>query len=196
MMISQGRKGIDREKDMLRIEREMKPVDSETIENREARETGAEWCCHQALAQLGMASFLRRQGRDKDSVRRAPALLIIRTVYHSSENKSLRIMQETSSVCELSGIPVSDFNRHSVYNMPLSFYKPETRLLDRTSRLFNLQDRIVLFDLTDSHFEGRREGSRPARFGRSREKRSDARPVVLAPVVNTKENPERITGKG
>jgi hypothetical protein len=58
-------------------------------------------------------------------------------------------------------------------------------LSDRTSHLFNLQDRIVLFDLTDSCFEGRREGSRLARYGRSKEKRSDAKPVVPALVVNT-----------
>jgi hypothetical protein len=46
MMASQGRIGIDREKDMLRIESERKLVDSETTENREAREMGAEWCCY------------------------------------------------------------------------------------------------------------------------------------------------------
>jgi hypothetical protein len=46
MMASQGRIDIDREKDMLRIESERKLVDSETTENREARETGAEWCCY------------------------------------------------------------------------------------------------------------------------------------------------------
>jgi hypothetical protein len=107
------------------------------------------------------SSILFTSPPDEDSVCRVPALLIIRTVYHSSEYKSLRIMQETSSVCELSGIPVSGFNKRNVYDLPLSFYKirqePETRLSDRTSRLFNLQDRIVLFDLTDSHFEGRKE---------------------------------------
>ncbi|MDR0749466.1 MAG: hypothetical protein LBF62_07840 [Tannerellaceae bacterium] len=126
MMVSQGRIDIDRKKDMHRIERESKLVDPETIENREAREMGAEWCCHQALAQLDMASFLRRQGWDEDFVRQALALLITRSVYHSSEYKSLRIMQETSSVCELSGIPVSGFNRHNVYDIPLSLYKITT----------------------------------------------------------------------
>lgn len=189
MMVSQGRIDIDREKDMLRIERERKLVDSATIENREAREMGAEWCCHQALAQLGMASFLRRQGWDEDSVRQALALLITRTVYHSSEYKSLRIMQETSAVCELSGISAAGFNKHKVYDIPLALYKIkqelETHLSDRTNHLFNLQDRIVLFDLTNSYFEGRKEGSRLARYGRSKEKRSDAKLVVLALVVNT-----------
>jgi hypothetical protein len=152
MMVSQGRIDIDREKDMHRIERERKLVDPETIENREARELGADWFCHQALVQLDMAPFLRRQGWDEDSVRQALSLLIVRTVYHSSEYKSLRIMQETSAVCELCGIPVSGFNKHNVYDIPLALYKIkqelETHLSDKTNHLFNLQDRIVLFDLT------------------------------------------------
>jgi hypothetical protein len=187
-MVSQGRIGIDREKDMLRMGCERELVDSAMIESREACEMGAEWCCRQALAQLSMAPFLRGLGRDEDSIRQALALLIIRTAYHSSEYKSLRIMREMSAVCELSGIPAARYNKHKVYDMPLALYRIkqelESRLSDRTSHLFNLQGGIVLFDLTSSYFEGRKEGSRLARHGRSKEKRSDANLAVLALVVN------------
>ena len=42
----------------------------------------------------------------------------------------------------------------------------------------------MLYDLTNTYFEGRKEGSTLAQYGRSKEKRSDAKLVVLALVVN------------
>ena len=174
MMVSQSKIDIDNQKDTLRIERERKLLDADTIENREAREIGAEWCCYQVIAQLDIASFLRRQGWDEDFIGKALAMLITRTVYRSSEYKSLRIIQETSAVCELFGLPSSGFNTHNIYEIPLAFYKIkqelEAYLSERTTHLFNLTDKIVLFDLTNTYFEGQKIGSRL---------------VVLAMVINT-----------
>jgi hypothetical protein len=50
--------------------------------------------------------------------------------------------------------------------------------------LFDIEDKIILYDLTNTYFEGRMKDSEPARFGRSKEKRSDAKIVVPALVVN------------
>lgn len=60
----------------------------------------------------------------------------------------------------------------------------EQYLSRRTNEMFDLEDRIILYDLTNTYFEGRMQGSRMAKFGRSKEKRNDARIVVLAVVVN------------
>jgi transposase len=60
----------------------------------------------------------------------------------------------------------------------------EEYLSRRTNDLFNLEDRIILYDLTNTYFEGRMENSRMAKFGRSKEKRSDCKLIVLAAVVN------------
>ena len=43
----------------------------------------------------------------------------------------------------------------------------------------------ALFDLTNYYFEGRKAASRKAKFGRSKEKRSDYRLLVLALCINT-----------
>ena len=50
--------------------------------------------------------------------------------------------------------------------------------------MFDLQDKIVLYDLTNTYFEGRMQANRKARRGRSKEKRYDCPLVVLALVVN------------
>ena len=60
----------------------------------------------------------------------------------------------------------------------------ERHLSLRTNELFDIEDKIVLYDLTNTYFEGRKQGSKLAKFGRSKEKRSDAKLVVLALVIN------------
>ncbi len=50
--------------------------------------------------------------------------------------------------------------------------------------MFELDDKIILYDLTNTYFEGRKLNSTLAQFGRSKEKRKDAKLVVLAMVVN------------
>ena len=47
-----------------------------------------------------------------------------------------------------------------------------------------MQDKIILYDLTNTYFEGRKVRSKLAKFGRSKEKRNDARQIVMALVVN------------
>ncbi|MGL5958713.1 MAG: IS1634 family transposase, partial [Phocaeicola sp.] len=60
----------------------------------------------------------------------------------------------------------------------------ESHLCKVTDNLFNIDNRIVLFDLTNFYFEGSKRESQKARFGRSKEKRSDCRLLVLALCIN------------
>lgn len=60
----------------------------------------------------------------------------------------------------------------------------EKHLSKRTNELFDLADKIILYDLTNTYFEGEKRNSNLAKFGRSKEKRNDARLIVLALVVN------------
>ena len=54
----------------------------------------------------------------------------------------------------------------------------------KTNELFDLEDKIILYDLTNTYFEGRMQDSKKAKFARSKEKRDDAKIVVLAVVTN------------
>lgn len=87
-------------------------------------------------------------------------------------------MTYNSAACELF---CGQSGRHpginSLYTVPDKLYglkqKLEKYLCDRTDNLFNIQNRIILFDLTNFYFEGRKAKSIKAKFGRSKEKRSD-----------------------
>ena len=165
-------------------------VDLDTIEHTEARDVGAENLCLQALRQLKFDDFLSKKGWSEKKIDTALAHLIVRTVYSPSENKSLRIMEDNSAVCELvtgksdGKLP----SKRSIYEVAPALYELkdelEKHLCGVTDNLFNLTSRVMIFDLTNFFFEGRKEKSKKARFGRSKEKRSDCKLVVLALCIN------------
>lgn len=63
--------------------------------------------------------------------------------------------------------------------------KLETFLCQKTDGLFDLTNRIALFDLANFYYEGRKDQSKKAAFGRSKEKRNDCKLLVLALCINT-----------
>ena len=69
------------------------------------------------------------------------------------------------------------------------FLKEKTRiekyLCHVTDDLFRPTNRIMLFDLTNFYFEGRKDGRTKTQFGRSKEKRRDCKLLVLALCINT-----------
>ena len=164
-------------------------VDVNTIKHTDAREIGAEWVCLQVIRELEIDRFLQREGWSEKQIDATLAHLIIRTIYSPSELKSMRIMDENSAVCELiSGNQEWRPGFQSIYKVAPSLYelkeKLESHLCQKTDDLFNITNRIVLFDLTNFYFEGRKDNSKKARFGRSKEKRSDCRLLVLALCIN------------
>ncbi|MFW5523287.1 MAG: IS1634 family transposase [Segatella copri] len=164
-------------------------IDVDTLEHTDAREIGAEWLCLQAVRQLRIEGFLRSLGWTEEDVKIAIAHLITRTIYTPSELKSMRIMQENSGICELMGIPEDSLTLRKIYSVADRFLEEKTRiekyLCHTTDDLFKPTNRIMLFDLTNFYFEGRKENSKKAQFGRSKEKRTDCKLLVLALAINT-----------
>ena len=167
---------------------DLQKVDLSTIELEDVREIGTEWLCKQALEELHLEGFLMGQGFDKAQTDTALMHIISRAAYPASEHRTALWINENSSVTELFHVPPESINRFHLYKTSKLLYRHkdeiENYLSLRTNEIFDLQDRIILYDLTNTYFEGRKEGSLIARFGRSKEKRSDAKIVALALVVN------------
>ncbi|MDR0795762.1 MAG: IS1634 family transposase [Tannerella sp.] len=169
--------------------RDWQTIDMNSLRHKDVREIGGEWLCYQALEQLGMSNFLSSQvDWFPDDVRLAFTHIISRAVYPASELKTSRWITENSAVCELTGFPMDKITKDSLYSISKRLYSLkdslEAHLSHRTNDLFDIQDKIIIFDLTNTFFEGEKRGSQLANFGRSKEKRSDAKLVVLALVIN------------
>lgn len=160
----------------------------QTLKHDEVREIGAEWLGFQALNQLKLKPFLENQGWETEKIQLAFTQIISRAVYPASESKTSRWIKENSSICELTSYPIEKMTKDKLYKSALDLYKikdeMEQFLSSKTDELFDIQDTIYLYDLTNTYFEGEKKNSKLAQFGRSKEKRSDAKLVVLAVVVN------------
>ena len=167
---------------------EWETVNMSTLKNKDAREIGAEWLCKQAVDQLGIGNFLRQSGWREDPIALATTHIISRAVYPASELKTVSYIKDNSAIGEITGFDKEKVTKDKLYGISHKLYQIkdalEQYLSRRTNELFDLEDKIILYDLTNTYFEGRMQGSRIAKFGRSKEKRSDARLVVLAVVVN------------
>lgn len=168
--------------------KDLQVIDINSIRNKDVREIGSEWLSYQAINQLQIAAFLDRRGWSEDDIKLAQSHIISRAVYPASEFETTRWIRENSSVCEVTGYDVEKITKDQLYRISKKLYCEkealEQHLSVRTNELFDIQDRIMLYDLTNTYFEGRKQGSKLAKHGRSKEKRSDAKLVVLALVVN------------
>jgi len=181
---------IIKEKQRLDIAagKDFQRVDTDSIENKDIKETGTEWLCMQALDQLGISDFLTHKAWVPEKVQLALTHIISRAAHPASELRTSQWIKENSAVCELTGYPVEKITKDKLYDISLSLYdvkdELEKHLSKRTNEIFDLDDKIILYDLTNTYFEGAVRSSKIAKFGRSKEKRTDARLVVLAVVVN------------
>ena len=168
--------------------KDLQLIDLNSIRNKDVREVGAEWLSFQAICQLQIAPFLESLGWTEDQVKLALTHIISRAVYPASELKTTRWIKENSAVCEITGLDIEQITKDRLYAISRKLYSEkealEQHLSVRTNELFDIQDKIILYDLTNTYFEGRKQGSKLAKYGRSKEKRSDAKLVVLGLVVN------------
>ena len=163
-------------------------IDMQSINNKDVRELGAEWISLQTLRRLGIDTFLRGHDFTEEETALALSHIVSRAVYPASELKTVSFMRENSSLCELTGLAPSCITKDLLYGISHKLYSIkdllEKYLSRKTNELFDLEDKIILYDLTNTYFEGEKRTSKKARHGRSKEKRTDCPLFVLALVVN------------
>jgi transposase len=168
--------------------KDLQLIDVNSIKHKDVREIGAEWLSYQAIRQLKLDEFLHYNSWDEQEVKLALTHLISRAVYPASELETTRWIQENSAVCEITGFDITKITKDRLYKITHKLYSLKDQIVQylshRTNELFDIEDKIVLYDLTNTYFEGEKRNSKLAKYGRSKEKRSDAKLVVLALVVN------------
>ena len=163
-------------------------ISADTLRHSNVREIGAEWMCYNAWQQLDLDKVLMDNGFSEHEIKLAQTQVISRAVNPASELATARWIHENSAVMELTGYDPVKMNKDRLYKSALALSsvkeKLEHHLSQKTNELFDIQDKIMLYDLTNTYFEGEKRNSTLAKYGRSKEKRSDCKLVVLALVVN------------
>ncbi|MCK4554942.1 IS1634 family transposase [Candidatus Parcubacteria bacterium] len=175
------------EKDSIR-DKDFVEVDINSVENHDIREIGAEWITKQTMDKLGIADLLISLGYDKRSIAIAHLNWISRTINPLSELGTEKWLNRSTALCELFNLDSKKISRFHLYEAGRKLYKNKDDigkyLSSKTNQLFGLNDKIILYDLTNSYFEGRMSGSEKSKYGRSKEKRTDAKIIALALVTN------------
>jgi len=163
-------------------------VDINRVDAVEARSIGAETLALHAVDQLQLDQKLTALGFN--GVDRAAALgsIIGRMVSPGSELHTLEWLQSHTALGELLDHDFGSTSLTRLYKVSDQLLKHQTALegflVDQEQTLFDLDRRIVLYDLTNTYFEGQCAANPKAQFGRSKEKRSDCPLVTLGLVLD------------
>ena len=168
-------------------EREMKRIDVNSQEISQCRSVGGEYVCHLFWKKLGLPEFLKSVNVSDANMALIEALVVGRLMAPGSERATREWLEKRSGLWDLlklNEVPsLSGFYRAG--DVLFSHKdKLETHLQAQETRLFDLKNTMVFYDLTNTYFEGRAEKNSKAKFGHSKEKRYDCKLVTLGLVVD------------
>ena len=164
------------------------PVDVQSLTTIQTRALGAEIVADQVWKQLGFDKILREIGFNKRQQALAKIAIIGRLIEPGSEHNLYRWFQKRSALNELLDEDMSDAGKDGFYEIAdeLLAYKQqiEQSLYHNETKTFSNQERVFLYDLTNTYFEGQCSDNPLAQRGHSKEKRTDCPLVTLALVVD------------
>ena len=164
-------------------------VKLDTLTQHEARIIGCENLCNSTMQLLEIRKYLHSKDWTREQIDLVIMQIIARAIYPYSELKTVRYLQENTALAEMFGIAKEKITKDALYQSAKRLWAEhkglEDWLHDRVCSMFGIEEKILLFDITNAYFEGKMENSELCLYGRSKEKRDDCKIVVLAAVVNT-----------
>jgi transposase len=170
-------------------------VDINTLENEHPRPVGAEYVIHETIKELELDKKLTSLGFNKPALDVAIGVITARLVAPSSERAAHIWLQRMTGIEDLLETDFSDLSQDRVYKVSDMLLRRKTEIEEhlrvKECSLFNLEETILLYDLTNTFFEGTGKYNSKAHFGRSKEKRSDCPLVTLGLVLDADGFPKR-----
>ncbi len=162
-------------------------IDIEGLQVEQVNSFGGEHLCKQVLDKLGLHECLKALGLDKAQTGTALISIAARALFTASEHKTAQLLEMNSSLKECFGHE-KPIDHRALYASSDLLYKHKDKidsfLYQRISTMFGLEDRLVIFDISNTYFETSKKDSELAKHGRSKEKRTDCPLVVFTGVIN------------
>jgi transposase len=166
---------------------DIQKVDINSFSNEDSRSFGGEWLSRQMYDGCGLSDFLSKEINNEEIEKLIAAEVISRMIHPSSELETSRWLENESSLCEHLSLQKTP-DHHKLYAAASRLYRYRDKVEDYLYHHFasKYPDRMCLwlYDLTNFYFEGCKERSTLAQFGRSKEMRRDAKLVSLALLSN------------
>ncbi len=166
-----------------------------SVDLRHPRSIGAEHIAFSNYRELGFDQIFTELGFSKRHRQDAILSILGRMLDPGSENSTAEWARHDTGLDALLDIDLSKLSHNALYRITDKIYRHkdyiERRLRENERSIFNLGEKIVLYDLTNTYLEGICAANHKARFGRSKEKRSDCRLMTLGLVLDELGFPKR-----
>ena len=164
-------------------------IDANSLELMRPRSVGIEHVALEAVRQLGLDHKLSELGFNRTQHAAALGTLIGRMARPGSELATHQWLQQHSGLGELLDYDFECLPLKRLYHASDQLLKHkavlEAFLFEREQHLFDIDNVITLYDLTNTYFEGQSAANGNAGFGKSKEKRTDCPLVTLALVLDS-----------
>ena len=163
-------------------------VDVSRVDVVRPRSVGVEQVALETIRQLGLDRKLKALGFNGPQTAAALGTLVGRIAVPGSERATDEWLKHQSGLGELIDFVFEDMNPQQLYRISDRLLKHkralESFLYARERTLFDFEETITLYDLTNTYFEGIAAANPEAKLGHSKEKRTDCPLVTLALVLD------------
>jgi len=170
-------------------DKEYKEIDINSINSVNPKTIGSEYIVYETIKELELPNLFERL--DFTPMQRDSAIgtLIAKACSPASDKKTIEWLRDISGAGELYNCDYNSISSNSIYRVAdtLLNHKDtiERHLYDKSKEIFQYDETITLYDLTNTYFEGDAKDITKAARGRSKEKRSDAKIVTLAVILDS-----------
>jgi len=170
-------------------------VDVRSVRVHGVRPVGAEHIGVEYARRLGLERAFLDAGLSEDQARVGLLLTISRLVAPASELATHGWVRWRSGLSELIGSWAKGVSLSALYRSTDALYEHRQRieelLVGEERRLFGLEEKVILYDLTNTYFEGSDYGGSDIAYGKSKDRRSDCPLVTVGLVVDEWGFPKR-----
>jgi transposase len=177
------------------VETDYQTVDLNSVDSEHIRSVGGESVVLDSIKHLELDRKLEEFRLSRVNVNAAIGVITGRLLLPSSERATHIWLQSGTALDDLLETSFAGLSQDRVYKVSDFLLKNkveiESHLENREKNLFSLGETVLLYDLTNTFFEGTGKYNAKAHFGVSKEKRSDCPLVTLGLLLNGEGFPKR-----
>jgi transposase len=170
-------------------------LDVNEVSSSEAKSIGPEHIGLAAMEHLGFFKLFKDLDFRPEQINLAALTIIGRLIHPGSENELKRYAEEESALDELLGTSFARIGQNHLYEISdlLLAHKSaiEQFLSSNTRKILGLSESIILYDLTNFHFEGNVWECDKAEHGQNKQKRNDRPQITVGLVIDKQGFPKR-----
>lgn len=152
------------------------------IQTTEVVQLGPQLVALQAWDELNLSALFKSCGMKPSTIATAQLMITNRLIEPLSE-WALIEWSERTALPELLNTTISKSSKDRLYRTSDTLMEHrkmiERQLREHEKDLFNLERSIILYDVTNTHFEGLAKANPKAKHGKNKQKRNDCRQVAI-----------------